>query len=283
MKCSEGRAEAPRRLCADTWLWAWIAMLAVSLCGCEAAMTKAPSITAPIASKPSGDVLVSDGAPSACFANSYACGGFFPRIGAWYGDYLIQGDDEIGAWTRTWLPGGGTAYLSAVGKATVYRQGYESQTFQLACSNSASECHDGFHTWNTCNVSHNEIHGTTTHEAQGALKVWEGRFSDSRTCDPPPGNEMACDENGTPVDEGGDPANCPTDDSSDDGDPTPTGTQFYPGDYTNGETVDFATGIGDGGTSVCGSAAQVEQICIDIWDEANETWQPYACGYATTC
>jgi len=75
------------------------------------------------------------------------------------------------------------------------------------------------------------------------------------------------------------------------GDCTPSGTgsgggsgiQFQPGDYTGGETVDWATGVGNGGTSVCGAAARVEYVCIELYDETVGKWYPWSCGYATTC
>lgn len=64
---------------------------------------------------------------------------------------------------------------------------------------------------------------------------------------------------------------------------TGTGTQYEPGDSTGGETVDWGTGVGNGGTSVCGQTAIVEYVCIDLWDDATGTWVEYSCGYATTC
>lgn len=73
------------------------------------------------------------------------------------------------------------------------------------------------------------------------------------------------------------------DDSCASGSQVGSGTQFNPGDYTGGETVDWNTGIGDGGTSACGLAAKVEYICIDEWDADTQTWKRYSCGYATTC
>jgi hypothetical protein len=62
-----------------------------------------------------------------------------------------------------------------------------------------------------------------------------------------------------------------------------SGIQFVPGDYTGGETIDWETGIGNGGTSVCGDLAQVEFICIDTWNAVTEEWETWSCGYATTC
>lgn len=60
-----------------------------------------------------------------------------------------------------------------------------------------------------------------------------------------------------------------------------TGTQYQPGDYTGGETVDWGTGTGNGGSSSCGPDARVEYVCIDIWTETG--WAEWSCGFATTC
>ena len=62
---------------------------------------------------------------------------------------------------------------------------------------------------------------------------------------------------------------------------TGTGEYYGPGAHTGGGTVDWRTGEGTGGSSVCGAAAVVEYICIDIWD--GEKWVEWSCGYATTC
>jgi hypothetical protein len=60
------------------------------------------------------------------------------------------------------------------------------------------------------------------------------------------------------------------------------GTQYYPGDYTNGETVGWSDGVGTGGYSACGQDAKVEYICIDVWVDG-VGWVEWSCGYATTC
>lgn len=60
-----------------------------------------------------------------------------------------------------------------------------------------------------------------------------------------------------------------------------TGTQYKPGDYTGGGTVDWGTGIGNGGTSKCGATAVVEYICIDLMTAGG--WVEWSCGFATTC
>jgi hypothetical protein len=61
-----------------------------------------------------------------------------------------------------------------------------------------------------------------------------------------------------------------------------SGTQYEPGDSTGGETVDWGTGTGNGGTSVCGADAIVEYVCIDVWVEGSG-WVEWGCGYVTTC
>ena len=60
-----------------------------------------------------------------------------------------------------------------------------------------------------------------------------------------------------------------------------SGTQYQPGDSTGGETVDWGTGQGNGGSSKCGATAVVEYVCIDIWTESG--WQEWGCGYVTSC
>lgn len=62
-----------------------------------------------------------------------------------------------------------------------------------------------------------------------------------------------------------------------------SGIQYQEGDHTNGETVDWNTGIGNGGESVCGENAVVEKVCIEVWNEKDNKWDLYSCGYATTC
>ncbi len=61
-----------------------------------------------------------------------------------------------------------------------------------------------------------------------------------------------------------------------------TGVYYQPGQTTGGNAVDFATGEGLEAGSVCGTAAVVEYVCIDILD-AEGNWKEWACGYVTTC
>ena len=65
------------------------------------------------------------------------------------------------------------------------------------------------------------------------------------------------------------------------GDPAGSGTQFMEGDYTGGETVDWGTGVGNGGASECGMAAQVRWVCIDVFVDG--AWKKWSCGWGTTC
>ncbi|SOD03029.1 hypothetical protein SAMN05216486_10747 [bacterium JGI 053] len=86
-------------------------------------------------------------------------------------------------------------------------------------------------------------------------------------------------------DGGGD--DCTTTDTGGDGgggDDTDTGSgvPYSPGDHTGGETVDWGTGRGNGGSSACGTTAVVEYLCIDYWVEG-VGWVEWSCGYATTC
>jgi hypothetical protein len=62
-----------------------------------------------------------------------------------------------------------------------------------------------------------------------------------------------------------------------------SGTQYQPGDSTGGETVDWETGVGNGGTSACGYTSKVEWVCIDTWNDVSKKWDTFACGFATTC
>lgn len=62
-----------------------------------------------------------------------------------------------------------------------------------------------------------------------------------------------------------------------------SGTPYEPGDHTGGETVDWGTGRGNGGTSLCGESAVVEYVCIDVYNEKTGRWDKWSCGYATTC
>lgn len=282
----------------SAWLLALVGTgLAVSL-GCEPGRANAPLTTmAGPATKPSADIVESDGSGAnlPCFANSRACGSF--KAVVWTAvqlnePYVTIFPGHNGAAARTWSPTNEGGLMSVIGSATMVQGKGTSQrqtVYTLNSTRQGTSAGDGFDAPSTCATEYNAVFGTTRSSAQGgslSTLSWEGVFSDVKSCaDPNQAAPLSCDANGTPVDEGGDPANCPGDDSGtpnpDDGTGTGSGIQYYAGDYTNGETVNWATGIGDGGTSVCGQDAQVEYVCIDIWDGAN--WDPYSCGYATTC
>jgi len=69
---------------------------------------------------------------------------------------------------------------------------------------------------------------------------------------------------------------CPTDGGG-------SGIQYFPGDHTGGETVDWTTGVGNGGSSPCGAEAVLEYVCIDLFNEATGVWETLSCGYAAVC
>jgi hypothetical protein len=85
-----------------------------------------------------------------------------------------------------------------------------------------------------------------------------------------------------PSDPGYDPSDPNGDGCGDGTGGSGSGTQFQPGQYTGGETVNWNTGVGNGGRSACGSLAVVEYVCIDLWDP-ERGWVEWACGYVTTC
>lgn len=62
-----------------------------------------------------------------------------------------------------------------------------------------------------------------------------------------------------------------------------SGTYYQEGDHTGGETVNWQTGQGNGGSSVCGADAVVQYVCIETFNEGTGLWEIYSCGYATTC
>ncbi len=99
------------------------------------------------------------------------------------------------------------------------------------------------------------------------------RSSDSDSCEPP---RSACD----PTLASYDPYEETCSGGSSSGG-TASGTQFTEGERTGGETVNWQTGVGNGGSSACGADAVVEWVCIDI--EGEDGWQHWSCGYATTC
>jgi hypothetical protein len=204
---------------------------------------------------------------------------------------VIIGPYDLGAYAETWTPSGVQAELSMVGSGRVTRGGVGSiEPFSLLCNAFGSACGDGYRSYQTCDVAWNKVEGSTRHSAIFAATQWYGTFSDSIRCAGPThtascgagddGKALMVDDPG--YDPYSDPESCTggggsgqTDDAS--------GVQYYPGDYTGGETVSWATGTGDGGSSVCGAAAMVDYICIDVYDEGSGSWREWGCGYATTC
>lgn len=92
----------------------------------------------------------------------------------------------------------------------------------------------------------------------------------------------ACDCNDDPrgvdYDPYADGGECATSGS---GSSTATYSEPYDGAYTGGQTVDFDSGMPDGGTSICGSEAVLAYVCVDITYE--DGTKASKCGWATTC
>jgi hypothetical protein len=272
------------------------ALVTLTSLGCEQQRITSPTRLGPAAPPSSEVILEDDGLAQTCRPNDPWCGGNHAFVRTDFnGQYLTIRYSELGGYIRTWSPTGQQAWISVSGQATVRRgnQGassYSETPVPLSTPDkNGSDIGTSFQQSNTCSSQRNEVIINSRHAAlpPGSSFGYHGVASDSDYCEGPSGQDVAqCDESGTYVDYGGDPANCPPADDGTSGDPfgqTGSGIQYYPGDYTNGETVNFATGIGDGGSSVCGSAAYVDQVCIDIWDDGSQTWGQSACGYATTC
>ena len=173
--------------------------------------------------------------------------------------------------------GGQQHSISATGNTTVATLGYvmKVQLPEINCYEAAAD-----------------VNTATQHTAGWNIRGFGLTFGSLRTvaaanC---PGPQPCHTGGGTEVDQ---PAGPNTEPGSDGYDPyssdsgcgsggsSGSGTQYYPGDNTGGETVDFGTGIGNGGQSACGEAAVVEFVCIDIYNE--EGWVSWACGYVTSC
>jgi hypothetical protein len=263
--------------------------------GCAPEAANAPTVRpTPVSTKPSRDFT--DGSIP-CASTTRACGGFFPSIApnpSVVTEWVIIGPYDLGAFAKTWSPTGETVQMSLSGGGTVTRgsgSNARTESFSLSCNQLGKQCGDGWRSYHTCDVERNSISGTTTHYAAFSPLPWTGTFSDSRVCSGPT-SSTDCDSGTTNTqitdlqyDPYSDPSTDPSSGGScDTGNATSgSGIQYEPGDYTNGETVDWTTGVGDGGSSVCGDAAIVEFVCIDVWDDATSSWNEWGCGYATTC
>lgn len=243
----------------------------------------APAIGAP-AQTQSYDI--SEAVP--CDSNQRACGGNFPALHpnpAVITPWGIIHYLDMGVYAKTWTPSGETLNVSLFGSG-YWRRGSDTGDFQLACSAVASSCGDLFRTHADCLLYRNEIGATTHHVAAGAVgSAWTGTFSDRKFCFGPslPEEEVSCDPSQVLGDPEYDPYDEETCDGGDGGAGQGSGTQYYPGDHTGGETVDWSGGTGNGGSSACGADAVVEYICIDTWNESTGQWENWSCGYATTC
>lgn len=231
-----------------------------------------------------------------CFENSRACGLYDAVVGRTVANaYVNLTTSELGAWSKTWSPTKEPGYMSLHGKSTVRRgegRNRREVEYGLGASNYAlEEIGDGFESYNTCQSERNEVVGWTRNSVQGGSNstlAWLGSFTDSDLCEGPPGGDEECEGGGDerredvddPYGEEYDPysGGCGGGDSS-----GGSGIQYEEGDYTNGETVDWNTGVGNGGKSVCEAKAVVDYICIDTWNESTQQWEEWDCGYATTC
>jgi hypothetical protein len=123
--------------------------------------------------------------------------------------------------------------------------------------------------------------------AVGSLHVFrfEGPIIESSSASPPPPNDckFADDPNYDPYEDQTNECGAGGGGGGGGGGTGGAGTQYYPGDHTGGQTVNWQTGIGNGGASVCGQAAVVAEICIDYYNESTGQWEQWSCGYATTC
>jgi hypothetical protein len=230
-------------------------------------------------------------------AASRACGGFYAQINGYYANIAGHtfGPSRIGAYAKTWTPNQVAMPVSIAGGGSIHR-GSSINAFTLYCNLFATYCAAAYALPNTCAFEHNDVGGTTFHYAGiiNTLNQYRGTFSGYVACDPPPPSNTGggCGEEDTSIytdleDPGYDPYN---DDSGSCGSgasgdpPTPgSGIQYNPGQNTGGETVDFGTGRGNGGTSVCGETAIVDFVCFDEYNEDTGEWEEWGCGYVTTC
>lgn len=116
-------------------------------------------------------------------------------------------------------------------------------------------------------------HSAGYHVKGFGLRLFHERSTDSDSCAP---TRSSCDPTLAEYDPYAESCG---DDPGSGG--TASGIQFAEGQNTGGETVNWATGVGNGGSSMCGAAAVVEWVCIDWIDE--EGLRRSECGYATTC
>jgi hypothetical protein len=213
---------------------------------------------------------------------------------------------DLGAYARTYTLNGQTMVISLSGQGDVKRGGGifpKTESFTLNCDATGKECGDGWHAYNSCDYERNEVNASTRHFAQAGLTIWRATTTDRAICYGPSQHEEdggvgeECEDDGEYVD---DPSYDPYGDGGDDGwdggadddcnsggsgggEQEGSGIQYYPGDYTGGETVDWETGIGNGGSSVCGGAAMVDYACIDTWNGETGEWDEWGCGYVTRC
>lgn len=267
-----------------------IGLVALIVHGCAAEMTTSNPLLKPATTGPAFTTSYEsyEGIPCKPQA-TLACGGFFPVIAPHAGlitPWGIITSFDLGAYAKTWTPSNQTLALSLSGHGTVKR-GSRSESFSLSCEAVGSVCGDLWRSYHTCDVQKNDVRGTTHHLAQSGVTLWSGTFSDRTVCFGPTNGGSDGDGCTDPTQLVDDPEYDPNNDGTcgngSGGDSTGSGTQYYPGDNTGGETVDWSTGTGNGGGSACGAEAVVEYVCIDVWNAETQRWDGWSCGYATTC
>lgn len=299
----ESRNDDPRKVtgrAVQTRMSALVGVIAAATVGCASETASGPSPGPDLVMPTLSTSYDSYGtAPPCTPAAVPACGETVTRIAPnppvmtpWVMIHYM----DMGAYARTWTLSGQPMLVSLSGNGTAKR-GSTSESFSLMCSVFASECGDGWRTYNSCDYERNEVNATVHHYAQAPGGNWGANTTNRSICfgpSQPEEDEEECNDDGDYVDDpdydygdgGGDGGSGGSDCSSGGsggGEQEGSGIQYYPGDYTGGETVDWETGIGNGGGSVCGGAAMVDYACIDTWNEETGEWDEWGCGYVTRC
>lgn len=146
---------------------------------------------------------------------------------------------------------------------------------QQTSLSSASNCGLTYRGWGEFEASTDAYYGTTGTGFTGVPKSVQ--LPPCAACG---GDEMLISDPGyDPYNPGGDDCGGSTGDG---GSGMGSGVYYSPGETTGGQTVFWGTGEGSGNTSVCGSDAVVEYVCLDFYD-ASGNLDYRDCGYATTC
>lgn len=222
-----------------------------------------------------------------CDGTARACALFLPFISQ---DIQLPtffaGSGDIGAIARVWtFNGEQAANIGLSGSAKVHRGSMMVADWKLKCFQGPAEtCHDAKKTTHTCQYERNVVKGNVSFSAWfGGTVQWYHSYSDARTCAGPTADAGCGDEDTRIIAEGDYDPYEEEQQSCGGGGGDPPGTQYEPGDNTGGETVDWGTGVGNGGQSVCGTTAIVEYVCLDEFNLDTLEWEEWGCGYVTTC